>query len=334
MQLQLVVADFHLDAAELAGDAVQGLPRLPALEQWLRRGSASRDTEDWRAVSARIAGRPELVGLPPAQIAALALGDAAPANPWLAAPVHLAAGLDHLRLHPAGLLHLEQRELQALAVEFAQVFAGSGLALLPLQGGFVLAGLMAQHAQTRDPADFLGADIRNAPPRGADAQALRRLGAELEMWLHGSAVNTARERRGQLAISSLWLWGGGAMPAGVALRPKALSLPAAWSDDAYMAGLWHASGAEARALPPDLQPVLASAVASAVVVLSAATRGPRDQPLPRLDNDWLAPAVAALRTGQVSTLHLHCDGLHCRLRAADRLRFWRRLRPWWERLST
>jgi hypothetical protein len=43
--------------------------------------------------------------------------------------------------------------------------------------------------------------------------ALRRLGAEIEMWLHDHPINDARRRRGELPVTSLWLWGAGAVPA-------------------------------------------------------------------------------------------------------------------------
>ena len=56
--------------------------------------------------------------------------------------------------------------------------------------------------------DLLG--CRNRPCAAADATAgeLRRLGTEIEMWLHGAPFNTARERdAGKRRISALWLWG-------------------------------------------------------------------------------------------------------------------------------
>jgi hypothetical protein len=339
MQLQLVVADFHLDAAELSADAAAGLPRLPGLEAALRQGRAARGA-GWRAVVAGLAGRAELIDVAPARVAGLALQSGGLPNPWLATPVHQTAGLDHLRLHRAGLLRLRPQELEALATEFSRTFEGTGLRLLPLLGGFVLDGASASAAQTQDPALFLGADMGRAPPVGSQAGELRRLGAEIEMWLHEAPINRERARRGELAVNALWLWGGGPPPpAGLSLRGKAMGLPPAYADDAYVAGLWHGSGGEARALPADLETLLADAAGSqahqsVVVVISAAAQGARDAPLSRLDARWLTPALGALRAGRIAELALHLGQTQLVLRDRDRLRFWRREQPWWQRLVT
>ena len=336
MQLELVVGDFHLDAAELGpGQATASLPRLPGFEAALQWGHQTRRGADWRAYLAQRAGRPELAALPPAQVAAAALDLPGEANPWFARPVHLAAGMDHLRLHRHGLLWLSPEELDALVSGFAAAFQGSGLALRPLFGGLLLTGLAARDVVTRDPAVFLGADVGSAPASGPQSAELRRVGAEIEMWLHGQALNSAREKRGQLSVNALWLWGGGpaSMPAG-GLRQPLASLPRVYADDAYVAGLWHASGGETQTVPADLMALLGDAEwrdsqAPALVVLSAAARSLRDAPLPRLDGSWLAPAMQALRSGQLSRLTVFCGGLQVSVTGLSRWRVWRRARPWW-----
>jgi hypothetical protein len=55
----------------------------------------------------------------------------------------------------------------------------------------------------------MGASIADAQRADAANPALRRLGAEIEMWLHDHAVNDARGRRGEPPVTALWLWGGG-----------------------------------------------------------------------------------------------------------------------------
>ncbi len=336
MQLQLVVADFHWDAGEFSATAARALPRLPGLEAVLRHASRASGRGGWREEVARLAGRRELANVPPARIASLALASEGLPNPWLATPVHQSAGLDHLRLHAAGLLRLQPAELEELAGEFARAFAGSGLQLMPLFGGFVLQGLAATDAVTQDPARFLGADLLQAPPTGPQAGVLRRLGAELEMWLHALPLNPARARRGQLAVTSLWLWGGGPAPA-LALRQRLDSLPQVYADDAYVAGLWHGSGGEARALPASLEAVLAEAAApsqaATVVVVSTAARSGRDAPMLRLDEQWLQPALAALAARRIDSLQLKLGSHWLLLKPPHRLRFWRRARPWWEVLQ-
>lgn len=340
MQLQLVVTDFHLEPAEMAPGQLQGLPRLAGLEAAAAFGRRRRAPDDWRAALAVLAGRPDLARPPPAQVAAAALGLPAGSNPWFATPVHLAAGLDHLRLHGAGLLTLQREELEALAAGFAQVFGGTGLALHPLMGGLLITGLAAREAATQDPARYLGSDVRHAPAAGADATELRRLGAEIEMWLHALPLNLARQQQGRLSVTALWIWGGGAPPPLPAPAPAtAPSPPRGYSDDAFAAGLWQLCGGEVLALPPDLGQLWRELPVGlpdprVLVVLSAAARGLRDAPLSRLDVQWIGPALQRLRAGEIARLSLHWGGRQVTLTRYDRLRFWRRTRPWWEGFVT
>lgn len=51
-------------------------------------------------------------------------------------------------------------------------------------------------------------DVKPYQPQGADALRWRSLSNEIQMLLHGHAINQSREARGMQAINSLWLWGG------------------------------------------------------------------------------------------------------------------------------
>jgi hypothetical protein len=338
MQLQLVVADLHLDREALDAAPAGALARLPGLEALLRWGRPRPAVGDWRAFVAACADRADLSGLPPARVVASAAGVAASGSPWLAAPVHMTAGLDHLRLHSAGLLRLEDDERDALVNAFNRDLGGDGLRLHAVPGGLLVTGADAVQAQTQDPARFLGADVRTAPAQGADAASLRRLGAEIEMWLFGSAaeLNRRRSRRGALPVNALWLWGGGAA-AEVAQRDGAPG-PRLHGDDAVIAGIAALAGLPNRPVPADLQALHAEADASAdaavqVICLSAAPTGPGDAPLARLDARWFAPARSALRDGRMRSLGLYVGGQQYRLRRTDGWQFWHRARPWWETLG-
>lgn len=52
-------------------------------------------------------------------------------------------------------------------------------------------------------------DVKSYQPQGADALRWRSLSNEIQMLLHGHAINQSREERGMQALNSLWLWGGG-----------------------------------------------------------------------------------------------------------------------------
>lgn len=336
MQLRLVVPDLHLDRDGLEGADTGQLPRLSAVESLLRFGLLSRGDAGWPTPLAAWAGRPELAAVPAAALVAAAEGIPLPASAWFASPVHQVAGLDHLRLHPAGLLRLDPAEAVALAADFANTFGADGLALRPLAGGFLLTGLGRLDATAIEPARLLGADLRRAPPIGPDAAVLRRLGAEIEMWLHARTAAAPPARR--LPPNALWLWGGGLAPADP-LAPLALNGcdGPLHAEDPTAAALWRLGGGEVAPLPTDFAALAgqSSAVRGPVTVcLSVAPRSPADRPLDRLETGWVAPALAALRGGQLASLSLYVAGRGWQLRRPVGWRFWRRSRPWWEVLAT
>ena len=140
------------------------------------------------------------------------------ATAWLATPVHLIAGLTSLHLDRRSLLTLPLEDLQALAQDFNHTFGtDSELHLKAIGSGQLLMygpGTLA--ATTTEPARALVNDLEASLPHGSGASSLKRLGAELEMWLHAHPLNEARSRRGELPISTLWLWGGGPHLSGAA----------------------------------------------------------------------------------------------------------------------
>jgi hypothetical protein len=297
-------------------------------------GSRSAVPKPWRAALADELGLRRWATVAPARIAAMALRPEAAEHPWFASPVHRVAGLDHLRLHPAGLLSLQADELAALAADFDQQFGVAGLALHPVCGGFLLSGFAACGVDSQEPAPYLGARLPRALAEGPDAAQVLRLSGDCETWLHDHAVNRRRGQRGLLPVNGLWFWGGGGE--GVSLPPFS-DLPLqqrVFADDAFSMGLCTLAGGETHAVPAGLAELLAlpveSADADAVVVLDSVPRSPRDTPLHRLDGSWLQPALAALRDGRISQLTLLVSGQRCSLRRWHLLRVWSRAKPWWQ----
>ena len=227
--------------------------RAPALEHLARFGHKGALPEGWRAWAARWLGLHQYARAVPASIAAAALADA-PADRalWLATPVHLIAGMASIHFDRRSVLHLPDAELEALAAGFRETFRGSGFDLHPLAGGeLLLSGPeLPAPATTTEPALIPLIPVAEALPAGEGAPALRRLGAETEMWLHDHPVNDARTRRGALPVATLWVWGGGAP----AISPPAAAreiADAAFGSDAYLHGLWRLAGGEARPMPVD-----------------------------------------------------------------------------------
>ena len=78
---------------------------------------------------------------------------------------------------------------------------------------------------TTEPARCVGGGWSQRPAARAGRAAVRRLGAEIEMWLHWHPVNAARADRGSLPSTALWFWGAERAPRWLRPRPLARRPP-------------------------------------------------------------------------------------------------------------
>jgi hypothetical protein len=299
---------------------------VPALSRLLQLGVRQPVAVDWRRALAGLMDTPDIAHLPPAVVAAQASPQIDTRRGiWFATPVHQVAGMTRVRLHAAGLLRLTLDECACLCDTFDRDFAGTGLQLHALGGGLLIEGLDVPSCPVAEPAQLLGRELD--PAQGTIPQSLRRLGAELEMWVHEHEVNQSLQRRGQLSVTGLWLWGGDvATP--VAPRKPAV-LPAVHGLDPYLLGLAAVQSLRVRspvsgfAQLPDVD---------ALVVVSTAALSQADSPLQNLESHWFEPALAALEKRVLPELVLHLGDGSWKIRSTALRRFWRRSRPWWQRL--
>jgi hypothetical protein len=324
-ELVIVVSDLYLPE-EGRADSVS----LPGLERIARFGRKSA-LADWRPWLARRVGCEALALEAAACVAARCCNADIAGAVWLATPVHCIAGLSSVHLEHRGLLKLPLSSLAALAADFHRVFQGTGFALHPLaSGGFLLAGPASDDAQPTEPARCVGMNMAAARPR---SQALRRLGAEIEIWLYEHPVNRSRSERGEPPVTALWLWGGGTW----APAPRAPSADpplgdCAFGRDPYLEGLWCARGARVAALPASLADLEASPAHCSVIVVELAdflaaerTAGVGDA-LDALDARWIAPAADRLARGALRRLTVIANDRCLTLGRHDALKRWRRAR--------
>jgi hypothetical protein len=307
-EIVIVIRDLYLEP-ELAAEA-----SAPGIELLARFGDKAPLPEGWRAWTAQWLGVPRYADAAPASVAAAALEDA-PANGavWLATPVHLIAGLTSVHFDRRSVLRLPDTELGELAASFRDTFRGSGFDLRPLGGGelLLIGPQISPMATTIEPARLLLTSVAEAISMGGGAPALRRLSAEIEMWLHGHAVNDERARHGDLTVATLWLWGGGA-PA--AFRPAAAPremLDAAFGSDPYMD-------------QPRAQRALAVMEVAELLQANASWR--LADAVTEIDRRLISPALDGLRRGELDRFVLLANDRCLILRRADRWRLWRRMR--------
>jgi hypothetical protein len=331
-RLLLVIRDLYI--ARLSEAARASLPRLPQFEQWLVHGN-SNVAAQWRPWLQRELLAGEARSVPPASIAAAALANLPAGHPvWLATPVHLVAGLDTVRVHPAGVLRLTPEEQNALELDFGRVFAGSGWSLhatgrreLLLVGG---APQPSGSVRSHDPQLWLGIDPRAGLPAGPGADALRRLGAEMEMWLHEHPVNQQRAARGQLSVSAFWIWGGG--DTAIARSAPAAPNPeqnVAWGADLYLDGFAQLCGYAVEPLPEHWP----SGTGSDRLVVCELGPAADLRSLESLDQNWIGPALEQWRRGSLERATLLAGERAVSLERVPLRSLWRRFRrprPWWE----
>jgi len=353
-EIVIVIADLYLpDGAGSAASSASGSRRADAvalagldhLARFCRRLNLRRG---WRHWLADWLGRRDVADWPVARVAAAVCEavEQTGASHWMATPVHFTAGMSTLHFDPRGILRLQAAEAEALARDFERTFRDPQLQLRALDSGdLILLQPAIGGVSTTEPARIARAGIAAALPTGEGASALRRLGSELEMWLHEHPLNVARAHRGDPTISTLWLWGGAssgsredALPLTQSPTGEAPSL--AFGLDPFLRGLWTLQGSELQPLTQEPgAPFSYPAGRSSVVVLEAGDVLRRNvgfslaDALAELDRRFIVPAIGAVRRGEVEKLSvLVNDRLLALTRGAQR-KFWRRRRNGLESLQ-
>lgn len=201
--LHLLIPDLF-PPQDIAAEVCAGL-QLPALEKLLARGNAgttpTRTLEDWlcTAFGAQAV----------APVRAAADGLAADEGYWLCAdPVNLQLQRAQMLLLPDVLPSRE--EAGALCASLNEHFAGMGVRFFaPHPQRWYVKLDVDQMLATTPLRQAAWRDAKFHQPQGAEALRWQAIVNEVQMLLHGHGVNQARAARGELAINSLWLWGGG-----------------------------------------------------------------------------------------------------------------------------
>jgi hypothetical protein len=330
-ELIIVITDVYLPPED-ADALYRGRAGPAGIEYAARFGERTVLAQGWRPWLARYLGREDLAPLPAARIAA-ALLPGGRGTEWIATPLHLSTGFSSVHLDHRGLLRLAPGELGALAVGFERAFADSGWSLSPLPcGEFLLRTPGIAAVATPEPARFAGGQMPPALAAGAQGVALRRAAAEIEMWLHAQSPGAQPPHAGQFGANTLWPWGASGA-GGEAVRRTRPEPVAGFGCDAYLQGLWYLCGLQCRPLPEAVPGLLRGAERRTVLTLSVAAELRASMPmqfteaLAALDARFIAPALAALRAGELAVLTLIANDTALSVRRGSALKRWRRARP-------
>ena len=307
--------------------------RAPALELLLARGrsaihagSDSLQVEAWLQAAFAVEGQ----SLPAGALSLAGVGREPGVDCWARAdPVHLRVLRDRLIVVPPEAFALSRPQADAL-VETLNRHFGERLMLEALEAGRWCARLDPQLAfHAAPPLEAAGRDVDLAM-RGL-GEAGKRWAAllnEAQMLLHEHPVNAEREARGEPALNSIWLWGGGVIDAA-----KARPFSAVIAADPLARGLALAAGIPAHALPKDADSVLAALgdEGRVLVVLDAPREAQLGERRTALERDWFLPLFAALKSGRIGMLTLHLGGAESLLEVetvrSDLRYFWRLRKP-------
>jgi hypothetical protein len=313
--------------------------RLPSLELLLGRGRRSDgdslSAERWLLQAFGCGDAPLAAGaLTLLADSETAVGDGAADASWIRAdPIHLRPGADGFLLVPSAAFAISREEAESLA-EAINVHFASVLTVYPLRPERWCARLAALAApQAAAPLELAGRSVNPNLPRGSEAKRWHAILNEIQMLLHDHPVNRAREARGEPALNSIWLWGGGPPPREAKSRWRSVA-----ADDPIALGLARLAGTPRTPLPPGAREWLARLPHEGreLIVLDA-LRAPLalgDEAafaggLQALEALWFAPLLQALRHGRIGMLTVHVPeaGVSFETIRADLRRFWRRSKP-------
>lgn len=253
-------------------------------------------------------------------------GELPPGYCLRADPVHLHADTSGLILFDTASFELDNEESRGLCDALAGHIAADGWELRQRHPHrWYLVGGEPQDLGSLALPAVRGTPVPAVPFSGADAAAwINRLN-ELQMLLHSHPVNRARAARAQVAVNSLWLWGGGELQHhGSAACGRVLS------DNPFARGSAHYRGLKVLPLPAAAEQA-APVDDGQLVVLEDCRDAAAYQDLPawqdalqRLEHDWFQALLRALKAGRLDALELYpVNGCAYRLTRRRLLALWK-----------
>ncbi|VAX04301.1 hypothetical protein MNBD_GAMMA20-677 [hydrothermal vent metagenome] len=248
-------------------------------------------------------------------------------------PVHLMPDRDQLVLLDSASLNLQAAEAQRLIAELNAVYAEGGWRFeAPSVNRWYLLLPQRPQLKTWPLSAVNGQPIGQCLPGGEQGKIWHGIMNEIQMLLHTCSVNRQRETEGRLAVSSLWFWGGGKLPAVPTPRWRQV-----WSRDPVASGLARLAGVAHGPLPADAQAWLSQVGGDGehLLVLDSLDSALQQQggeawwaALQTFEQHWVEPLLAALRSRQIDSLQLDDGaGTVYRLTRRGLRRWWRRRRP-------
>lgn len=235
---------------------------------------------------------------------------------WLRVdPVHLRIENNHLLLGDSHILNISLKEAISFTDSINELISADGLTLLPLHSDrWYLRRNQTPELQTFLLSEAAGQNINDLLPHGNDSSIWNSRINEIQMLLYDHSLNQAREARGELAINSVWVWGGG-------VAPQKVHAPYAriWSSHVFVCALAKMGKIPCHALPENAEELLQHSDSSGeqLVFLDnlQSFASYRDafhwrNELVKIEQNWFVPLLGALKKRQITRLKLTVIGKH------------------------
>ncbi len=299
---------------------------FPALQTLLGKGRISspghKSADEWWSAQFGIGNSL----FAPAPLRLLALGGKPDDSAWLCAdPVHLEVNQRGAALKDPGLLAIDADEGRQLHATLAALFADVGELVATTPAHWHLRLKQNPPAMPGRLTDLVEQPATALIPSGDAGRLWRQLINDCQIALHSHAVNETRKSQRKTEINSIALWGAGVLPTTVAGIDSMMQC-----DEAVIGGLAKSAGLHAHTVAErfaatnnDLLVHWDKLQIPSVSHDALAWR----EALEHLEQDWIAPALAAVASGRLKKIELHGFGedesVSCTMRSLDRYCFWR-----------
>ncbi len=322
----------HLLPPSVQAEALWRTVDAPQLKTLLARAAlvsdAATSAETWLCGAFGIARQQDL---PLAALLAAHENLNAGSGYWLnATPVHLETRRNALMLTDPAALEITADESAAFAATLGHHLHEENVTLHAPQPGRWFLRSDATPVMTTSSLDAVtGRDVRLFLPQGPDSARWHRILTEMQMLLHSHPVNDARETRGRLPVNSVWLWGGGTLPA-----PVAAPFTTVWSGDWIVRALAHHSGCPCELRPAQIAPETLKdgshllSFEQLETLLRLGDAHAWSNAVTALNRDWFVPlldALTARRLQSLTVISTHEAGIRkFMVRPIDMMKFWRK----------
>ncbi len=228
---------------------------------------------------------------------------------WLRAdPVHLRIEQNHIMLADSFMFQITPEEALQFSSAINQILIHDNVSILPLHPYHWYIHLSnAPELYTKTLNAATCNNINHLMPTGKDSTQWHKITNEIQMLLHGHPLNQNRETRDQLAINSVWFWGGGVMPQSVST-----SYTTVWSNNHLAQALTRLCDAKHNARPDNAESWLQQAHSgNHLIVLDDLLNSEKyndayrwRENLKKLEQHWFVPLYAALKSNQINSIRI------------------------------